>query len=140
MIAFARFAGGFKEVHQGPEGLWALVLDFDHVPEAQVTDLLLCARVLAPEDARQFLVHTTYQNGLFTGERRLRIIYPFDQPVPAGYYVKLWHIACAEFEAHGHMVDPASQGAARFWFLPCTNPSAPEWAQKPWLQEFARIT
>jgi hypothetical protein len=44
-----------------------------------------------------------------------------------------------EFAEAGHEVDPQTGNPERCWYVPAVNPSAPEWAQQPWVQEFERL-
>lgn len=129
-VVFGRTEGTFQAHDIDPEGLHCLALDFDSLNYERAEEFCAFA-ALASLDGR-YLIHTTWQHGI-TAHARMRVVLPLPEPVPAFAWPAYWGEAAAVFEAAGFSPDPVCCNFARCYFLPVSNPSAPEWAREPWV-------
>jgi len=102
------------------ERVHALILDFDEGD----TTVKQAARLL-PET--KSIIYTTFRHT--PDHPKLRVIFPFDRPVDADEYARIWGWA-ADKITKTQVLDESTRDASRFWYLPsCPPGSAYEWRE-----------
>jgi hypothetical protein len=103
------------------EHVHALTLDFD---EGDTT--IRQAEQLFPKT--KSVIYTTFSHK--PRHPKLRIILPFERPVDADEYARIWDWAASKITKAGHALDVSTRDASRFWYLPSHRPGAPyEWRE-----------
>lgn len=103
------------------EQVHALILDFD---EGDTT----------PEQALSLLpdvrgvTYTTFRHT--PAHPKLRLIFPFNRPVDANEYARIWGWAADKITKAKRVLDESTRDASRFWYLPSCPPKATyEWRE-----------
>lgn len=119
-FSLAAFDGNRRSLPR-VEQVHALILDFDEGD----TTVRQAARLL-PET--KSIIYTTFRH---TPEHpKLRVIFPFDRPVDADEYARIWGWAAGKITKEKRVLDESTRDASRFWYLPSCPPGSPyEWQE-----------
>jgi len=103
------------------ERVHALILDFD---EGDTT--VRQAETLLP--GVHGVTYTTFRHTI--EYPKLRVIFPFDRPVDADEYARIWTWVADKITKTKRILDESTRDASRFWYLPSHPPGATyEWKE-----------
>lgn len=103
------------------ERVHALILDFD---EGDTT--VRQAEGLLP--GVHGVTYTTFRHTI--EYPKLRVIFPFDRPVDADEYARIWTWVADKITKTKRVLDESTRDASRFWYLPSHPPGATyEWKE-----------
>ena len=119
-FSLAAFDGNRRSLPR-VEQVHALILDFD---EGDTT----------PEQAQSLLpgvkgvTYTTFRHT--PAHPKLRLIFPFNRPVDANEYARIWGWAADKITKAKRVLDESTRDASRFWYLPsCPPKTTYEWRE-----------
>ena len=134
MISFGHFTGPVGNTTLADDGLHAIALDFDDVPDTAFRAAVELAQTLSTEG----LAHTTFSHGAREtpeGTTRGRIVIPFSAPIQAYQWPVTWDGFERAFRDFAQATcDPVCKNVGRRYWLPSINAkAAPPFDKGPWI-------